>query len=102
MVTPEEIHDLEPNIKTYLSWRCFIISMVDMLEIQKKILLKLYELFLKKGGKFLKMNIKDINFNGEKPLIKAETQSFLFDKIVIACGSFSKKLTDNLEEKNTS
>ena len=51
--------------------------------------------FLKKGGKFLKMNIKDINFNDEKPVIKAETQSFLFDKIVIACGSFSKKLTDS-------
>ena len=45
------------------------------------------------------MNIKDINFNDEKPVIKAETQSFLFDKIVIACGSFSKKLTDNLDEK---
>ena len=45
------------------------------------------------------MNIKDINFDDEKPIIKAETQSFLFDKIVIACGSFSKKLTDNLDEK---
>ena len=31
--------------------------------------------------------------------IKSETQSFIFDKIVIACGSFSKKLTDNLDEK---
>ena len=45
------------------------------------------------------MNIKDINFDEEKPVIKTETQSFLFDKIVIACGAFSKRLTDNLDEK---
>ena len=28
----------------------------------KKILLKLFDLFLKKGGKFLKMNVQDIKF----------------------------------------
>ena len=77
----------------------FIINYGRHARNPKKILLKLYDLFLKKGGKFLKMNIKDINFDDEKPVIKAETQSFLFDKIVIACGSFSKKLTDNLDEK---
>ena len=59
----------------------------------------MYDLFLKKGGKFLKTNVKDINFNDEKPVIKTEIQNFLFDKIVIACGSFSKKLTDKLDEK---
>ena len=43
---------------------------------------------------FLKMNIKDINFDEEKPVFKTENQSFIFDKVVIACGAFSKKLTD--------
>ena len=56
-------------------------------------------LFIKKGGKFLKMNVKDIDFDEDKPIIKTETQNFIFDKIVIACGAFSKKLTDNLDEK---
>jgi glycine/D-amino acid oxidase-like deaminating enzyme len=97
-VTPKEIHDLEPNIKPIYHGGVFY-QYGRHARNPKKILLKLYELFLKKGGKFLKMNIKDINFNDEKPVIKAETQSFLFDKIVIACGSFSKKLTDNLDEK---
>ena len=36
--------------------------MLDMQEIQKKFLLKLFDLFLKKGGKFNKMNVQDINF----------------------------------------
>ena len=97
-VTPKEIHDLEPNIKPIYHGGVYY-QHGRHARNPKKILLKLYDLFLKKGGKFLKMNIKDINFNDEKPVIKAETQSFLFDKIVIACGSFSKKLTDNLDEK---
>ena len=98
VVTPKEIHDLEPNIKPIYHGGVYY-QHGRHARNPKKILLKLYELFLKKGGKFLKMNIKDINFNDEKPVIKAEMQSFLFDKIVIACGSFSKILTDNLNEK---
>ena len=98
VVTPKEIHDLEPNIKPIYHGGVYY-QYGRHARNPKKILLKLYDLFLKKGGKFLKMNIEDINFNDEKPVIKAETQSFLFDKIVIACGSFSKKLTDNLDEK---
>jgi len=98
VVTPKEIHDLEPNIKPIYHGGVYY-QHGRHARNPKKILLKLYELFLKKGGKFLKMNIKNINFNDGKPIIKAETQSFLFDKIVIACGSFSKKLTDNLDEK---
>ncbi|MDA8836394.1 FAD-binding oxidoreductase [Candidatus Pelagibacter bacterium] len=98
VITPKEIHDLEPNIKPIYHGGVYY-QYGRHARNPKKILLKLYDLFLKKGGKFLKMNIKDINFNDEKPVIKSETQSFLFDKIVIACGSFSKKLTDNLDEK---
>jgi glycine/D-amino acid oxidase-like deaminating enzyme len=98
VVTPKEIHDLEPNIKPIYHGGVYY-QHGRHARNPKKILLKLYDLFLKKGGKFLKMNIKDINFNDEKPVIKAEKQSFLFDRIVIACGSFSKKLTDNLDEK---
>jgi len=98
VVTPKEIHDLEPNINPIYHGGVYY-QHGRHARNPKKILLKLFELFLKKGGKFLKMNIKDIKFDENKPVIKAETQSFLFDKIVIACGSFSKKLTDNLDEK---
>ena len=98
VVTPKEIHDLEPNIKPIYHGGVYY-QYGRHARNPKKILLKLYDLFLKKGGKFLKKNIQDINFNDEKPVIKTETQNFLFDKVVIACGSFSKKLTDKLDEK---
>ena len=73
--------------------------MLDTLGVLKKILLKFFELFLKKGGKFNKTDIQDIQFTDEKPVLKNDTQKFTFDKVVIACGAFSKKLTDKLDEK---
>ena len=98
VVTPKEIHDLEPNIKPFYHGGVYY-QHGRHARNPRKILLKLFDLFLKKGGKFLKENIKDINFNDEKPILKSETQKFLFDKIVVACGAFSKILTDNLDEK---
>ena len=98
VVTPKEIHDLEPNIKPFYHGGVYY-RHGRHARNPKKILLKLFELFIKKGGKFLKLNIKDIQFNGEKPILKSEAQSFNFDKVVVACGAFSKKLTDKLDEK---
>ena len=98
VVTPKEIHDLEPNIRPIYHGGVYY-QHGRHARNPKKILLKLFHLFLKKGGKFLKLNIKDIEFNEEKPIFKTENQRFIFDKIIIACGAFSKKLTDNLDEK---
>ena len=98
VVTPKEIHDLEPNIKPIYHGGVYY-QHGRHARNPKKILLKLFELFLKKEGKFLKMNIQDVNFDLEKPILKSENKNFIFDKIVIACGSFSKRLTDNLDEK---
>ena len=98
VVSPKEIHDLEPNIKPFYHGGVYY-KYGRHARNPKKILLKLFDLFLQKGGKFLKMNVKDINFEEEKPTVETESQRYIFDKLVIACGAFSKKLTDNLGEK---
>ena len=98
VVTPKEIHDLEPNIKPFYHGGVYY-KYGRHARNPKKILLKLFNLFLKQGGKYIKMNVKDINFDEEKPVVKTETQKYIFDKLVIACGALSKKLTDNLGEK---
>jgi glycine/D-amino acid oxidase-like deaminating enzyme len=98
VVTPKEIHDLEPNIKPFYHGGVYY-KYGRHARNPKKILLKLFDLFLKKGGKFLKINVEKIIFNEDKPVLKSEQQNFLFDKIVIASGAFSKRLTDNLGEK---
>ena len=98
VVSPKEIHDLEPNIKPFYHGGVYY-KHGRHARNPKKILLKFFDLFLKKGGKFLKKNVQDINFDGEKPAIKTETQRYIFDKLIIACGAFSKKLTYNLGER---
>jgi D-amino-acid dehydrogenase len=98
LVNPKEIHDLEPNIKPFYHGGVFY-DYAKHATNPKKILIKLFENFLNKGGKFLKLNIKHLDFDLDKPVLRTEAQRFIFDKLLIACGAFSKKLTDKLYEK---
>ena len=98
LVNKKEIHDLEPNLKPFYHAGVYY-PYARHARNPKKILLKFFELFLKKGGKFEKLDIKNIEFKEQLPILKSETEQFVFDKVVIACGAFSKKLTDNLNEK---
>ena len=98
LINKKEIHDLEPNLKPFYHAGVYY-PYARHARNPKKILLKLFNLFLQKGGKFNKMNIENIEFNQDRPVLKTNGHKFDFDKIVIACGAFSKKLTDNLSEK---
>ena len=98
ILSPKEIHDLEPNIKPFYHGGVFY-KYARHARNPKKILLKFFELFKKKGGKFEKRNIEDIKFDNDKPVFLSDGKKFVFDKVLIACGAFSKKLTDNLGEK---
>jgi len=60
----------------------------------------LFDLFLKKGGRFERQNVRTINFTSDnKPVIKTDLNFYTFDKLVVSCGAFSKKLTDQVGEK---
>ena len=99
LLTPHEIHDLEPNIKKIYHGG-ILYSNAKHTRNPKKILLKLFGLFLKKGGIFQKQNVQSITFTTDnKPIVKTNLGSHNFDKAVIACGAFSKRLTDQVDEK---
>ena len=99
LLTPNEIHDLEPHIKKIYHGGVLYPN-ARHARNPKKILLKLFELFLKKGGKFEKQNVHAISFTSNgKPVLKTDLNFYTFDKAVIACGAFSKKLTDQVDEK---
>ena len=97
ILSPKEIHDLEPNIKPIYHGGVFY-NYARHARNPKKILIKLFENFIQKGGKFLKLNVQELNFDDNKPVIRSEVQRFIFDKLVITCGAFSKQLTDKLHE----
>ena len=97
-VTKAEISDLEPNLQPIFdsgvlfdyAWHAR-----DPYQISKK----LFDLYIKKGGKFIKENVTEIKqTNLEETSIKTELKEYTFEKSVIACGAFSKKLTDQLGE----
>ena len=97
LLNKKEIHDLEPNIKNIYHAGVFY-KKARHARNPGKIWVKLFEDFVKKGGKFLKLNIQKVDFDENNPVLRSETQRFIFDKLVICCGAFSKKLTDNLHE----
>jgi len=97
LLNKKEIHDLEPNIKNIYHAGVFY-EKARHATNPGKIWIKLFENFVKKGGKFLKLDIKDLDFDENNPVLRSETQRFIFDKLVISCGAFSKKLTDKLHE----
>jgi len=99
LLTPHEIHDLEPHIKKIYHGGVLYPGARHTTN-PGKILLKLYDLFSKKGGYFKRENVETISFlSDNKPIIKTNLNSYTFDKAVVACGAFSKKLTDQLDEK---
>jgi D-amino-acid dehydrogenase len=98
LLNKKEIHDLEPNIKKIYHAGVFYKN-ARHARNPGKIWLKLFKLVLAKGGKFIKSNVETINFSNENPIIKTKENSFEFDKVIIACGAFSKKLTDQINEK---
>ena len=98
ILNPKEVHDLEPNLKPFYDGGVFY-EYARHARNPKKIIEKLFATFLKKGGTFKKTNINNINFKDQKPILISENDKLLFDKVVIACGAFSKKLTDKLDEK---
>ena len=99
LLTPFEIHDLEPHIRK-IYYGGVLYPGARHARNPKKILLKLLDLYLKKGGHFKKQNVETISFMSDnKPVVKTSSNSFTFDKAVIACGAFSKKLTDQMKEK---
>ena len=99
LLTPHEIHDLEPNIKKIYHGGALYPN-ARHARNPKKILLKLFDLFIEKGGRFKKQDVQSISFTSDdKPVIKTNLNFFTFDKAVVACGAFSKKLTDEVNEK---
>ena len=99
LLTPHEIHDLEPHIRKIYHGGV-LYPYARNARNPGKILLKLFDSFIQKGGRFEKKNVQKINFSSEnKPIIQTNLNFYSFDKIVVTCGAFSKKFTDQVNEK---
>ena len=99
ILNTKEILDLEPNLKPVFSGGCYY-DYASHARDPHGILKKIFELFIQKGGKFIKEDVQYLKqLDKNQTLIKTETKEYKFEKAVVACGAFSKKLTDQLGEK---
>jgi len=98
LISKLEILDLEPNLQPIFD-SGVLFDYAWYARDPYVITNKLFDLFIKKGGKFIKENVLNINqSNPNETLVKTESNQYTFEKTVIACGAFSKKLTDQLGE----
>tara|TARA_B100000674_G_C37840070_1_gene914816 strand:- start:17 stop:1276 length:1260 start_codon:yes stop_codon:yes gene_type:complete len=99
LLSQKEVLNLEPNLSPIFD--AGVLYENSMFTRNPHAVLKLiFKLFLKKGGKFIQENIKSLKqVNENTTIIYSEKNKYDFEKIVVAAGAFSKKLTDQLDEK---
>jgi len=99
ILSTKEIIDLEPNLRPVFTggaYYDYAYHARDPYGIVKKI----FELFIQKGGKFVNEHVESVKQStNNETLIKTDKKEYKFQKSVIACGAYSKKLTDQLGEK---
>ncbi len=99
ILSTKEILDLEPNLRPVFTGGAYYDYAYHARD-PYGILKKIFELFIKRGGKFIKEHVQNVNQPSKyETIIKTDNKEYKFQKSVIACGAFSKKLTDQLGEK---
>ena len=99
LLSQKEILELEPNLNPVFDAGVIFESAMHARD-PHGILKEIFKVFIKKGGKFIQENIKNIKqLDDKETLIRSETEDYKFEKCVIASGAFSKEFTDQLGEK---
>ena len=98
LLSKKEVLELEPNLNPVFDAGVIYESAMHARD-PHGILKKIFKLFLEKGGKFIQTNVKSLEqISINETVIRSESDEYKFEKIVIASGAFSKKLTDQLGE----
>ncbi len=98
LLSQKEILELEPNLNPVFDSGVFYENAMHARD-PHGILKQIFRLFLKKGGKFIQTEIKDVQQEKiNETIIRSENMDYKFEKTVLAAGAFSKKFSDQLGE----
>ncbi len=98
LLTQKQVLELEPNLNPVFDAGVIYENAMHARD-PHGILKKIFKLFLERGGKFIQTNVNSLEqININETVIRSEMDEYKFEKIVIASGAFSKKLTDQLGE----
>ena len=97
-LTQKDVLNLEPNLSPVFDAGVIYENAMHARD-PHGILKKIFDLFIERGGKFIKAEVKSLKqINNSETLINTENSEHKFEKIVLASGAHSKKLTDQLGE----
>ena len=98
ILSRDEILELEPKLNPVFDAGAFYDYAYHARD-PHAILKNIFKLFKDKGGKFVRSEVKNIKqISQSETEIYSENNTYKFEKSIIACGAFSKKLTDQLGE----
>ena len=98
ILTRDEILELEPKLNPVFDAGAFYDYAYHARD-PHGILKNIFKLFKDKGGNFVRSEVKNIKqISQNETEIYSENNTYKFEKSIIACGAFSKKLTDQLGE----
>ena len=98
ILSRDEILELEPKLNPVFDAGAFYDYAYHARD-PHGILKNIFKLFKDKGGKFVRSEVKNIKqISQSETEIYSENNTYKFEKSIIACGAFSKKLTDQLGE----
>ncbi len=98
ILSRDEILELEPKLNPVFDAGAFYDYAYHARD-PHGILKNIFKLFKDKGGKFVRSEVKNIKqISQSETEIYSENDTYKFEKSIIACGAFSKKLTDQLGE----
>ena len=98
ILSRDEILELEPKLNPVFDAGAFYDYAYHARD-PHGILKNIFKLFKDKGGNFVRSEVKNIKqISQSETEIYSENNTYKFEKSIIACGAFSKKLTDQLGE----
>ena len=98
LLTQKQILELEPNLNPVFDAGVIYESAMHARD-PHGILKNIFKLYLQKGGKFIQDNVQELKQNeSNRTIIRSSSETYQFEKIVVASGAHSKFLTDQLGE----
>ena len=99
LMSKEQILDMEPNLNPVFDAGVYYEDSMHARD-PHGILKKIFDLFMKSGGKFKNESVSEIKqISDNNTEITTHKNKYNFEKTVIASGVFSKKFSDQLDEK---
>lgn len=95
LLTYEEVKEIEPELEGIFTHALYFTDVAHTFD-PEGLCVAMFKAFARMGGHFRKLTVEKIAQHENKVIVKTQRQEYLFDKVVIATGAWSKPLAMSL------